>query len=77
MNDNPSVIIISLRVPKALLDQFDALVRERAYKQGQRITRNRTLVELIQSAVQKQSQHTLLMEPPPSDETGQKEEDMP
>jgi len=55
MNDNPSVLI-SLRVPKALLDQLDARVRERAYKEGHRVTRNGTLVALIQSAVQEQEQ---------------------
>ena len=44
--------LISLRVPTTLLEQFDALVRERAYREGQRVTRNGTLVELIELAVQ-------------------------
>lgn len=65
MSDDKTTLI-SLRVPKVLLEQFDALVRERAYREGQRVTRNATLVELIESAVQKQTAPpTLLIDHPP------------
>ncbi|MBK8536481.1 MAG: hypothetical protein IPL59_15965 [Candidatus Competibacteraceae bacterium] len=43
--------MITLRISKALMNQFDAWVRERAYKTGQRVTRNGAIVELIQTAL--------------------------
>jgi metal-responsive CopG/Arc/MetJ family transcriptional regulator len=50
--------LISVRVPQRLLERFDALVRERAYRQGQRVTRNSAIVELLESAVQDQERPT-------------------
>ncbi|CDH45683.1 ribbon-helix-helix domain-containing protein [Candidatus Contendibacter odensensis] len=44
--------LITLRISKALINQLDAWVRERAYKTGQRVTRNGAIVELIQTALQ-------------------------
>ena len=43
--------LITLRISKALMNQLDAWVRERAYKTGQRVTRNGAIVELIQTAL--------------------------
>jgi hypothetical protein len=50
MSDRETTLI-SLRVPTTLLERFDAMVRERAYREGQRVTRNGTLVTLMQAAV--------------------------
>lgn len=44
-------VLVTIRVPKLLLGQFDALVREQAYKKKTRITRNSAMVELIAGAV--------------------------
>lgn len=47
-------VLVTIRVPKPLLEQFDALVRKRAYKEKTRITRNSAMVELISGAVVKE-----------------------
>ncbi len=51
MANEEKTVLVTVRVSKNLLDQFDAIVRERAYKANQRITRNSAIVELMQSAV--------------------------
>jgi hypothetical protein len=59
--------LISLRVPTTLLERFDAMVRERAYREGQRITRNGSLVELMELAVadqERQPPRPLIDHPP-------------
>ena len=44
-------VLVTIRVPRPLLEQFDELVRERAYKEKTRITRNSAMVELIAASV--------------------------
>lgn len=43
--------LVTIRVPKPLLERFDEAVREQAYKKKTRITRNSAMVELIAGAV--------------------------
>lgn len=44
-------VLVTIRVPRPLLEQFDELVREQAYRKKTRITRNSAMVELIAGAV--------------------------
>ena len=44
-------VLVTIRVPRPLLEQFDELVRERAYKEKTRITRNSAMVELIAASI--------------------------
>lgn len=44
-------VLVTIRVPRPLLEQFDELVREQAYRKKTRITRNSVMVELIAGAV--------------------------
>lgn len=44
-------VLVTIRVPRPLLEAFDEQVRERAYKEKARVTRNSAVVELIAEAV--------------------------
>jgi metal-responsive CopG/Arc/MetJ family transcriptional regulator len=54
--ESDKTVLVSIRVPQSLLDRFDAVIRERAYREGKRVTRNSAIVELIGSVVQEQQQ---------------------
>mgnify|MGYP003379138147 CR=1 FL=1 len=54
MSDDKTVLV-TFRVAKPLLDSFDAVIRERAYREGKRVTRNSVIVELIKSVAQEPS----------------------
>ena len=44
-------VLVTIRVPRPLLEAFDESVREQAYLQKKRITRNSSIVDLIAGAV--------------------------
>lgn len=52
--DSDKTVLVSIRVPQSLLYSFDAVIRERAYREGKRVTRNSAIVELIETAIQEQ-----------------------
>jgi len=49
--EDEKTVLVTIRVPRALLEQFDALVRERAYRKEARITRNSALTDLIRAEI--------------------------
>lgn len=44
-------VLVAIRISKPLIEQFDALVRERAFLTNRRITRNSAIVELVRAAI--------------------------
>ncbi len=55
-SDADKTVLVSIRVPQSRLDRFDAVIRERAYREGKRVTHNSAVVELIKSLAQEQQQ---------------------
>lgn len=53
-SDADKTVLVSIRLAQSLLDRFDAVIRERAYREGKRVTRNSAIVELIKSVAQQQ-----------------------
>ena len=50
-DEKAETTLVTVRLPTALLAQFDELVRARAFREGRRVTRNSAVVEAVARVV--------------------------